>query len=391
MHAVARRSGVLALLMLMLTGLACQSPGPAAPTAPGAAQPKPPAASAPGPAAGGAAGAAATSGAGGAAAPSSAPTAPSASTTPIKIRMSQPLDALSLLSVYVARANGYFTDEGIDLDVTTFSGGGPDVQALIAGDVEFDATAATFLISAYQEGTPLLGVVSILNRAIVNAVMHKDVAQARGITAATPLRDKLAALRGLTLGVSRPGSLTFQIATYWAQKAGLTPGTDVNILAVGGGSAMIASLEQHNVDVIINSPPEPDEAVRQGIGVMFINNTAGDDPDLADFLQQVVLVRPDYARDHPDEVRRVVRAFVRANRWVTEHTAEEAAALLQPYFSQMPAETLLESTRAVRVAVPADGRLTERGLGVNYDLMELAGALKARPAWDVLVTNQFLP
>jgi ABC-type nitrate/sulfonate/bicarbonate transport system substrate-binding protein len=293
--------------------------------------------------------------------------------------------------MYVARGNGYFADEGIDLEVVTFSGGGPDVQALIAGDVDFDATAATFLISAYQEGTPLLGVASILNRAIVNAVMHKDVAQARGITASTPLRDKLAALRGLTLGVSRPGSLTFQIATYWSQKAGLTPGTDVNILAVGGGAGMMASLEQRNVDVIISSPPEPNEAMRQGMGVMLIDNAAGEDPDLADFLQQVVLARPDYVRDNPEIVRRVVRALVRANRWITEHSAEEATPILQPFFGQMPAETLLESTRSVRAAVPADGRMTERGLVVNYELMELAGSLKARPPWDVLVTNEYLP
>ncbi|HZR97519.1 MAG TPA: ABC transporter substrate-binding protein [Chloroflexota bacterium] len=376
MIAMARRTGAWGLLLLLLTGLGCQvAPSGGAP-APAAGAPAASAPAAPAPSS--------------AAAAPAAPAATSAP-APVKIRFSQPLDALSLISMYVARSNGYFTDEGIDLEVVTFSGGGPDVQALIAGDVQFDATAATFLISAYQEGTPLIGVASILNRAIVNAVMHKDVAQARGITPSTPLRDKLAALRGLTLGVSRPGSLTFQIATYWSQKAGLTPGTDVNILAVGGGSAMIASLEQRNVDVIINSPPEPDEAVRQGIGVMLISNAAGDDPDLADFLQQVVLARPDYVRDNPDIVRRVVRALVRANRWITEHPAEEAAALLQPYFSQMPAETLLESTRSVRAAVPADGRMTERGLEVNYELMELAGALKARPAWDTLVTNEYLP
>ena len=45
----------------------------------------------------------------------------------------------------------------------------------------------------------------------------------------------------------------------------------------------------------------------------------------------------------------------------------------------------------MRAAVPADGRMTERGVVVNYDLMELAGALKSRPAWDTLVTNQYLP
>jgi NitT/TauT family transport system substrate-binding protein len=376
MISLARHRGALAVLLLLFSGLACQSAPSAGPSAPPASAP---AAGAPAPAA---------------AAPSGAPAAPAASAAPpapIKIKFSQPLDALSLISMYVARGNGYFADEGIDLEVVTFSGGGPDVQALIAGDVDFDATAATFLISAYQEGTPLLGVASILNRAIVNAVMHKDVAQARGITASTPLRDKLAALRGLTLGVSRPGSLTFQIATYWSQKAGLTPGTDVNILAVGGGAGMMASLEQRNVDVIISSPPEPNEAMRQGMGVMLIDNAAGEDPDLADFLQQVVLARPDYVRDNPEIVRRVVRALVRANRWITEHSAEEATPILQPFFGQMPAETLLESTRSVRAAVPADGRMTERGLVVNYELMELAGSLKARPPWDVLVTNEYLP
>jgi NitT/TauT family transport system substrate-binding protein len=382
----ARRLGALALLWLMLVGTACQS-APSGGVAPAARSPasSAPAGSSPAPAPGGAA--ASAPAAPGAPAPAASAAAPS----PIKIKFSQPLDALSLISMYVARGNGYFVDEGIDLEVITFSGGGPDVQALIAGDVEFDATAATFLISAYQEGTPLVGVASILNRAIVNAVMHKDVAQARGIMAATPLREKLAALRGLTLGVSRPGSLTFQIATYWAQKAGYTPGTDVNILAVGGGAGMIASLEQRNVDVIVASPPDPEEAVRQGIGVMVINNAAGEDPDLADFLQQVVLARPDYVRDNPEIVRRVVRALVRANRWVTQRSAEETVMLLQPFFGQMPADTLLESVRSVRAAVPADGRMTEKGLLVNYELMELAGALKARPPWDALVTNQYLP
>jgi ABC-type nitrate/sulfonate/bicarbonate transport system substrate-binding protein len=127
------------------------------------------------------------------------------------------------------------------------------------------------------------------------------------------------------------------------------------------------------------------------MGVMVINNAAGEDPDLADFLQQVVLARPDYVRDNPEIVRRVVRALVRANRWITERPAEETVGLLQPFFGQMPADTLLESTRSVRAAVPADGRMTEKGLLVNYELMELAGSLKARPPWDALVTNQYLP
>ncbi|HZU07897.1 MAG TPA: ABC transporter substrate-binding protein [Chloroflexota bacterium] len=324
--------------------------------------------------------------------PTGAPPAPpEASAAPIKVRMSQPVDALSFTSVYVARHHGYFADEGLEVEIFTTGGGGPDTQVLIAGDVQFNITAPSQLITAYQEGAPLLGVVSILNRVVVNAVMHREVAQARGIGPTTPLRDKLAALRGLTVGATRPGALTYQLALYFIRKAGLTPGDDVGLLGVGSGTAMIAALEQRKVDVIFNSPPEPQEAIRQGIGVMFIDNTAGEDPDLADFLQQVLLVRADYAREHPEIVRRMVRALVRANRWVNEHSAEELASLLREYFSQMPEETLLESVRAVRAAVPPDGRMTERGLLINYDMMELAGTLKGRPPWTALLTNEYLP
>src|SRR5438128_1493483 len=127
-----------AALLVALTGasLACQG-------APRGAESPPPAGA---PAAGGGGG---QPTGGGPAAPAASGQAPApaggtAAPTPLKLRVSQPLDALSLASMYVARGNGYFTDDGIDLEVITFSGGGPDVQALIAGDVEFDATAATF-------------------------------------------------------------------------------------------------------------------------------------------------------------------------------------------------------------------------------------------------------
>jgi hypothetical protein len=45
----------------------------------------------------------------------------------------------------------------------------------------------------------------------------------------------------------------------------------------------------------------------------------------------------------------------------------------------------------VRLAVPPDGRMTQHGVETNYAIMELTGALKERPPWDALVTNQYLP
>src|SRR5437762_1971215 len=63
------------------------------------------------------------------AATDSSPARDSAAATPppIKVRLSQPVAGLGYTSIYVASRNGYFADEGLDLEVLTLTtGGGPD-------------------------------------------------------------------------------------------------------------------------------------------------------------------------------------------------------------------------------------------------------------------------
>ena len=51
------------------------------------------------------------------------------------VRMSQPITSLGFLSIYAARANGYFNDEGIALELILVQGGA-DIAAIISGSVD---------------------------------------------------------------------------------------------------------------------------------------------------------------------------------------------------------------------------------------------------------------
>ena len=145
---------------------------------------------------------------------------------PRKVKMTLPVVALTTAPVYLAETKGYFAQEGLTVDITVTGGGGPDIKALIAGDVDFTYTASDQVILPWQEGRRLTMIMGVIPRALINWAMHKDVAQAKGITEKSSLADKLKALRGLTIGTTQAGSLTANLAAYTLRKAGLVPQQD---------------------------------------------------------------------------------------------------------------------------------------------------------------------
>src|SRR5437870_1093528 len=216
-------------------------------------------------------------------------------------------------------------------------------------------------------------------------------AQAKGITEKSPLADKLKALRGLTIGATQPGSLTANLAAYTLRKAGLVPQQDATVISVGSGLTWLAALEQRKVDAALMSPPLPDTAVARGYAILLIDNARGEDPALAEFLQQVFVTRPDVIQKDPELVRKLVRALLRANQWALAAKPEEIADALQPSMGATPRDALMTGIKATVPAYSRDGRITERALKAAADVMAVAGILKKRPMLADIATNDFLP
>ncbi len=310
---------------------------------------------------------------------------------PRKVKLILPVVAISMTPVYLAQAKGYFAEEGLDVETTSTGGGGPDIRAVIAGEADFSFTTGDNVILAYQEGKPLVMVMSGLRRLFINWAMHKETAKAKGITENTPLGEKLKAMKGLTVGVTNPGALTAHLAAFVIRKAGYVPQEDVKIIPIGAGPTWIAALENRKVDLALTAPPVPETAIQRGYAIMFIDNTKGEDPSISEFLMENLIARPETLKKDPDLVRRMVRALVRANKWALSSTPEQVAEALKPALGKTEPAILLAGVKSVLPTLSPDGRTTERSVQVTQDILEQAGILKKRAGYSDVVTNDFLP
>ncbi len=309
-----------------------------------------------------------------------------------KVRMAQALEGMDFLSLYVARTNKFFEDEGIALDVIAMSGGGgPNVAAVLAGEAEFTPTSLYVVSGALRQGQDLLIVHNLCNRLIVNLAMRKDVAARLSITENSPLKSKYASLKGLTIGITRPGALTDIAVRTILSFADLNPQRDVQIVGVGTGTAALAALEHKKVDVVAHVSPIPEQVIKNGSGIMFLNVSKGEIPEITEFLGLGLVTTPKFAKSNPETVKKMCRAIRRASVWIHEKSPELTAKILKNYMPDIDLEVLTESVKNMKGAIVVDGKISKNAAVFPQELLVRMGLQKEIIEWTKFVSNDYLP
>ncbi len=306
-----------------------------------------------------------------------------------KVKITVPAASTALASLYVAKSAGYFAEEGLDVDVV-LAAGAACIQAVLARDAQFAVAPGTYHLMSYEKGQRLVALASILNRNAINVVVHKDVARERGITDKSPLAEKIKALKGLKLSGAAVGSFSYQVLTYYLLRAGFDPHKDVQLIGVGTAPAMLAALEQRKVDGFAVGTPTPEAAVARGFGFLVVDNSAGEDPDFAEFMMDVVVATPDLTKQQPDLARKVVRALLKANAWLLDHPAEQGVVHMKPFLGRLDDKIIQAGLQKVLLGIPRDGRVTERAVTLTQEFLRKVGALKTTIPFDQVASNQFV-
>lgn len=310
------------------------------------------------------------------------PAVPSRAQAQDKVTLLQGFSSMSFTPIYVARAKNFFQAENLDVDVQIVSGSSMAFKGAVGGQAPFAAMGATELITATEKGLGRMVAVAAINRAVtVSVAVRKDVAAAKRLTASLPVKERIAALRGLTVAGGSPGGAVHSVLMYMLKQGGLDPTRDVTVVAMGGTAPMLAALRAKQIDAIAISPPAAETAAAEDLAVLVISLSRGDMPELATIAYDTLVTSREYAEKNPEVVRRMVRAIGRASNFVLDHPDETRDIMLRA-FDKTPPAVMATVIDNIRQAFARDARQTEEmwrnAVKFNMEAGKIAKPLDAR-------------
>ena len=134
-----------------------------------------------------------------------------------------------------------------------------------------------------------------------------------------PSVQKLADLRGKTIGISTFGSQLYLTSVTLFRKTGMEAGKDVNLLPAGDNNARIAAMDSGKIDAAFVSSPADIFGVKRGYKVLLWSR------DHVPLTQNAIVVTDRKLKQSPDQVKRTIKASIEALKFIRDHQEESVA------------------------------------------------------------------
>ena len=250
----------------------------------------------------------------------------------------------SFLPTIVAEKKGFYTKYGLTSEHVLISLS-VAMSALGTGDLDY-ACSVVQGVTAAIKGIPLK-LVMITQKNLVFALVVKPEIQ------------KVADLKGKTVGISYPGSTMHLVADTVFRHDGLVPGKDVNLFSAGDNQGRLVALEAGRVDASFGDPPFNIWAEKRGYKVLAWAH------DYITLPQTSLLVTDRKIQQSRDQVKRVIKGTIEGLRFIQQRKDESIDILAQ--WSKVDRETARGMFESFSPAYSSDGTMTDEILKAALD------------------------
>ena len=279
---------------------------------------------------------------------------------------------------YVAIANGFFEEEGLELEITTGQGADKVMTAILAGQSDIGLCGPESAIYVYNEGKEdYVEVFAQLTQKDGSFLVSKEP------TDNFSWQD----LVGKVVIPGRKGGVPYMTLEYVLKQNGINPQTDLVLDDSISFDLMAGAFAGGNAEYVTLFEPTASATEDAGKGyiVASVGEEAGEVPYTA------YCAKKSYIEENSDIIEKFTRAVYKGEQWVKEHTALEIAESIQEFFPDTTIESLETSVQKYKDidAWKEEPILKEEAFDKLQLIMSEAGELSQKAPYDKVVNNTY--
>lgn len=297
-----------------------------------------------------------------------------------KIKLNEVVRSVFYAPMYVALNEGFFEEQGLDIELSTGQGADKTMQQVLSGSVDIGFSGPEQVIYIYNQHRQDLPVV------------FAQLTQTDGsfLVGRTPEEDfDWKSLRGKTIIGGRPGGVPQMALEYVLKKHGLQPGKDVTFITNLDFTATAGAFKAGTGDYVALFEPTGSmlEKDKSGYIVGSIGKEAGN------IAYTCFYATESYIEKNPDVIQKFTNAIYKGQLWVANHSDEEVAKAIMSFFPGSDLDILTNVVKNYREidAFSTDPTINEDDLNKLMDIIQgyKQDLIKERPAFDTIVNNTF--
>lgn len=299
-----------------------------------------------------------------------------------KLKVAVSSTSFAWLPLYVADGAGHFREEKVDVEIVNVKDGTVVVSAIVSKNADIAGVGANALFASRRRDQPVKLLVPMNSEYTSVIFGRRDVFEKKGITPQSTLEAKVAAMKGLKIGVISINGAQHQVMRFLMGKYGNADLDKVSeVLPVGDAGATLAAMSRGAVDVTAFSPPVPQRAIGEGYGMVLIDPIRGEIPATRGMVFTAMAVTEELAAARRADLGRFVRAMDRSYRLISADPAKAGQAA-RKHLSSMQADLYDAAMKALVPATPKSPEVSIEGLKVYYELLRAGGEKYAQGDFD---------
>uniref|UniRef100_UPI003D2BE0F9 ABC transporter substrate-binding protein n=1 Tax=Paenibacillus oryzisoli TaxID=1850517 RepID=UPI003D2BE0F9 len=295
-----------------------------------------------------------------------------------KVRIGEVTRSLFYAPEYVALSQGFFKEEGLDVELTTTPGGDKTMTALLSNTIDVALVGSETSIYVSQQGSddPVINFAQLTQTDGTFLVARKK-----------PDKFDWNSLKGSVFLGQRKGGMPQMAGEFTLKKHSIDPQKDLQLIQNIDFANIVTAYASGTGEYVQLFEPQASIVEQEGKGYVV----ASFGVESGQLPYTVFMAKQSFMKANPGTIQKFTNAIQKAQLWVAAKSVDEITEAVKPYFQDIDVAIIKNVVKRYKDqgSFATDGIVDEAEWNNLLDVMTSAGELKEKVAWSKLVDNSY--